>query len=237
MRSLLAPDLFSELPPRPAGSARLRRRPLAARLRLGLQLVDRASAALPFSPAEARALASAALATALPTAEEERRPAARSLLPIAADVAATAYCVEAEAWLLEGRASRAAAPAALARLLALHGSGDPLVFGAVEEMLGLRAWLQGHLGRSLRHFEEAVLHFTEAGDSGRAADAWGRAAVVLELAGLQPEAELAFSRARRLVEHEAVPDELREAAPGSRVPTVRRTQDLRWLIGGNPDSL
>ncbi len=205
MRSLLAPSL----PPEPLAvaasgrGARPGRRPFAARLRLGLRLVGRASAALPVSPAEARALASAALATALPTAEEERRPTARHLLLIAADLAASAYCVEAEAWLLEGRAARAAAPAALARLLALQGSGDPLVFGALEAMLGFEAWLGGHLGRSLRHFEEAVLHFTEAGDPGCAADAWGRAAVVLELAGLQPEAELAWSRARRLVEREA----------------------------------
>ncbi len=202
MRSLLRSDLSSELPPAPSTRGiRLRRRPFAARLRLGLELVDRASAALPFSQAEARALASAALATGLPTAKEERSPAARPLLPIAADLAATAYCIEAESFLLEGRAARATAPAALARLLACHGSGDPLVFGAVEAMLGLKAWLHGNLGRSLRHLEEAILHFAEAGDPGREAEAWSRTAVVLEEAGLLPEAEEAWARAWQLGQH------------------------------------
>ncbi len=200
MRSLLDSGASPEyrVPGSPSLGTRLRRQPLAARLRLGLELVARASAALPQSPAAARALASSALATALPTAEEERRPAARPLLLIAADLAATAYCVEAEAWLHEGRASRAAAPAALARLLALHGSGDPLVFGALEAMLGLQAWLLGEFGKSLRHLERAIGHFVESGEARHEAEVWGRTAVVLEQAGLVPEAEVALARVRQL---------------------------------------
>lgn len=200
-----ATPLASEHFPWPASRriARARAQPLAIRLRRGLQLVDQATAALRSSLPEARELAGAALSVAVPSARDEERSETRRLLPIALDVAAAAYTVEAEAWLLGWRIEQAEAPAALARRLAIEGSGDPLVFGGVEAMLGLQAWLRGNLGRSLRHFEEAILHFTEAGDPGREADAWGRAAVVLELAGLQPEAELALSRARRLVEREA----------------------------------
>lgn len=212
MRSLLAPDTprESQAPGSPARAARLRRRPLAARLRLGLELVDRASAALPCSPATARALAAAALAIGLPTSKEERSPAARPLLPLAADVAASAFCVEAEAWLLEGRTARAARPATLARLLALHGSGDPLVFGAVESMLGLEAWLRGNLGRSLRHLQAASRCFAEMADFRRESEAWDRIAFVLEQAGLVPEAEVALARVRQLEAREiaSLSDEL-----------------------------
>lgn len=186
MRSLPAPAFVAAEPALSAALApiaRVRRQPFAERLRLGLKLVDQACAALPRSRVAARALASAALTRVHPTAAEERRPAARFLLAIAADVAATAYCIEAEAWLLEGRPARAEAPAAMARLLALHGSGDPLVFGAVASMLGLRAWLGGDLGRSLRHLGVAALHFADAGDPHRAGEVRVRAEVVLEQAG------------------------------------------------------
>lgn len=192
--------LAPELPDRSTAHRvrRLQDRSLSIRLRLALHLVDRASVALLTSQEQARELTRAALAVALPTDRDEKRPETRHLLPIAVDVAASAYTVEAEAWLLEGQIERAEVPASLARLLALEGSGDPLVFGAVEAMLGLRAWLRGSLGRSLRHQEQAIVHFAEAGDPAREADAWGRTAVVLEQAGLIPEAREARVRARQL---------------------------------------
>ncbi len=205
----------------PAARRRLRRtsralaRPLAVRLRFGFYLVHHAAAALPTSLADARELARSAISIAIPSAEDEQRPSTRPLLPIALDVGAAAFAVETESWLLAGRIENAEVPAALARRLALEGSGDPLVFGSVERMLGLRAWLCGHLGRSLRHLEAAIRDFAEAGDAKREAEAWERTAFVLEQAALQAEAELALSQARRLVEREAQLTALRADVAGA----------------------
>lgn len=186
-------DLYLALPPAER-SDRLAADPHGSRLELGLAMVDRAAGALARSRAEAGELADLGLLVVDRAVEEGGVVAEPGGLAVALDAAATGWAVHAEVALLDDDHERAELALLTARLLADHGSGDPLVAGAVAMAQALFLWVAGDLEQTTGHLDSAVALYRQVGEARREALALLRKAMLLEGAGRTDEARQVLAR-------------------------------------------
>ncbi len=186
-------DLYLALPPAER-SDRLAADPNGSRLELGLAMVDRATGVLARSRAEAGELADLGLLVVDRAVEEGGAAVEPGGLAVALDAAATGWAVHAEVALLDDDRERAELALLTARLLADHGSGDPLVAGAVAMAQALFLWVAGDLEQTAGHIDSAVALYRQVGEGRREALALLRKAMLLDGAGRTSEARQALAR-------------------------------------------